>query len=235
MTIFTTPEKTKELAKSLRRQGYSYAEIQERLSVPKSTLGNWLKSFQLTPPQQERVARRRREGARAGAWKKIENTIKSIREIRESSVHDIKQISTRELWLMGIILYGRERLRRERESDLRKGVSFTSSDDFQIKLFLRWLLEIGKLSKDDILFDIFLKEEHRNNKHNILLHWSRITKSPASDLNRIYFFKQTSHRYKQKRQSSPSSPFGLLRIRVRASSLLARQIAGWMRGISSII
>jgi len=45
---------------------------------------------------------------------------------------------------MGIILYWRT----SKESDLRKGVHYTSSDPELIKLFLKWLFDIGGLEKE---------------------------------------------------------------------------------------
>ncbi|MEK6884288.1 MAG: hypothetical protein AABY22_31950, partial [Nanoarchaeota archaeon] len=60
-------------------------------------------------------------------------TAQKIEEIKNSSAEDLKEISKRELWLMGIMLYWRERFLHGNENDLRKGVRFTSSDPNIIK------------------------------------------------------------------------------------------------------
>lgn len=226
MTIFTSPEKTQQIAKELRQQGYSYSEIRDRLSAPKSTLAKWLKNLKLTSFQQERVDKKRRDGARKGSESKSRATQLAIKRIQESSFHDIGHISKRELWLMGIILYGKQSVGK----DLHTGVHFTSSEEFSIRLFIRWLSEVGKLQTDDILPDIFLTNEQMDNKSNVVMHWSNITKIPIPQFTRFYIKKSTLHSRKRL-----STPFGLLRLRIRASSMLARQISGWLLSIRSYL
>ena len=67
--------------------------------------------------------------------------LKEIAEIKKTSAKDIQEITKKELWLMGIVLYWRERLLSGNENDLRKGVKFSSSDPYLIKLFLKWLFD----------------------------------------------------------------------------------------------
>ena len=42
-----------ELGKALRRLGLTYGDVQEIISVPKSTLSNWCRQILLTPDQIE--------------------------------------------------------------------------------------------------------------------------------------------------------------------------------------
>ena len=144
---------------------------------------------------------------------------------------------------MGIMLYWKERFLNENENDIRKGVRFTSSDPNLIKLFLKWLKDIGKIKNEEIGFDIFASEDKRDQIKNFIDYWAEITDFPREYLSHIYFQKaglkkvELKRKIKQinKRKIVKKAYFGLLRIRVKASSMLARQIAGWIRGIKNNI
>ncbi len=212
----------------LRRRGFSYSEIKKSLFVPKSTLSSWLKKVKLSPSQLRRLKRKRSEAAKAGSRIKKFKTLQVIERIQKTSVTNIKKISRRELWLMGIMLYWKERLSHGNRSDLKKGVRFTSSDPDLIRLFLKWLRDIGHLEKEEIVFDIFVSKRKKN-KDKIITYWSGITGYSKNNFSRIYFQKTALK--KSKRQSKSRAEFGFLRIRVKASSMLARQISGWVNGI----
>ena len=136
------------------------------------------------------------------------------------------------------MLYWRERFLRENENDLRKGVRFTSSDPYLIKLFLKWLKDIGKIENEEIKFDIFMVggKQDIDGRNKIVAdtinYWSEITNFPQDNFTRIYTQKvHPKRRGIKKRKVSKRAHLGLLRVRVKAGSMLARQIAGWVRGI----
>ncbi len=222
MTISATPKDTKRIAIDLRKKGYSYSEIRDFISIPKSTLGLWLKGLKLSPLQAERVRQKRILGSRRGAEKKRQKTFEVITKIQTDSEKELTTISKRELWLMGLLLYWKHK----NKSDMQKGVSFMSSDPLLIRFFVMWLKQIGKLSDDDFLFDIFLFEKTEDARQNSISHWASILQTTKDKFSRIYLQK----RKKQKHQKAHKS---ILKIRVKASSMLARQIAGWINGIGS--
>ncbi len=196
----------------MRKHGLSYSDIQIKMNVPKSTLAYWLKDVRLTKEQSEKLKNRRREIAILNSQKRVLRTSKIIEEIRSSSSKNIQKISKRELWLMGIILYWRSRY----EKDIRNGVRFTSSDPSLIRLFLKWLNDVGKINDDEIKFDIFIGA---GQKDEAIKYWSKITGFSKKSFTSIY------------RQKARPSGSGFLRIGVRSSSMLARQIYGWIKGI----
>ena len=211
----------------LRKQGLSYSEIMSLIPVSKSTLSWWLRDFKIRPEMQKRITDRQLKGIRESAKKRKEARYAAITEIRKSAHKDIKEVSKKELWLMGVALYWAMGY-REKQHRPNIGVRFTNSDPYLIKLFLKWLLEIGKITKKEIAFDIFVNESKKNSTSNIIYHWSQVTDFPSYYFSHIYFLK-----YKSKRtpQEINKKDFGLLRIRVKASSILNRQIDGWIRGI----
>ena len=66
-----TKHSEKNTAVELRQQGFSYAEISEKLEeqgihVSKGSLSNWLKRVDLTPEQKSRLREREEQGGEKG-------------------------------------------------------------------------------------------------------------------------------------------------------------------------
>ncbi|TSC74843.1 MAG: Uncharacterized protein G01um101444_134 [Parcubacteria group bacterium Gr01-1014_44] len=203
----------KSTAIRLRKEGLSYSEIKTRVPVSKSTLSNWFKGVRLSMVQRLRLKQKRAEAAKRGSEKKVSQTRQTIEEIQKNSGQDIGKISKRELWLMGVMLYWKN----QNKNDLKKGVSFTTSEPDLARLFLRWLREIGGLKKEEIGFNIFMSGDK---KDEAISYWSEVTNFPREYFSRIYLYKKKAGR-------------SILRIKVKASSMLARQISGWINGIKS--
>ena len=210
----------KDFAIELRKGGYSYSEIQKFCPVPKSTLSYWFKDIKLSEPQLSRLKKKREEGAKRGSKAKILKTSKAIEEIQKNSKKDIGEISKRELWLMGVMLYWRERLLNKNDSDLKKGVRFSSSDPYLVNFFLKWLADIGRIKNEEISFDIFIGKDKPDLLNEAVNYWAEITGFSKSNFSHYYVLK--------------SSKRSLLRIRVKSSSMLARQISGWVNGVKMI-
>ena len=220
-----TINQRKNLAVSLRRGGYSYSEIQKFVSVPKATLSSWFKDIKLTEAQLKRLEQKRSDAIATGAQVRSKRVNEAIEKIEKSSAKDIKDISKRELWLMGIMLYWRERVS---DRDVKKGVKFTSSDSYLIRLFLKWLMDVGQLGEADVLCDIFIDDD----KKKAIAYWSDVTGFPQESFTRIYIQKAKK---KRKKRNIKKAEFGLLRIRVKASSMLARQLSGWIKAVQEKI
>ena len=207
----------KDFAIELRKGGYSYSEIKKFCPVSKSTLSYWFRDIKLSEPQLKRLKKKRIEGAQKGTRVKILKTAKAIEEIQRSSAKDIGNISKRELWLMGVVLYWRERLLNKNDNDLKKGIRFTSSDPHLIKLFLKWLGDAGGIKNEEISFDIYIGKDNKDLLDEAVNYWASITGFLKSNFSRYYVLKKSKR--------------SLLRIRVKASSMLARQISGWVNGV----
>ena len=210
----------KDFAIELRKGGYSYSEIKKFCPVPKSTLSYWFRGIKLSEPQLSRLKKKRIEGAQKGSKSKVLKTSKAVQEILKSSAKDIGKISKRELWLMGVVLYWRERLLNKNDEDLKKGIRFTSSDPHLISFFLKWLNDVGGIKNEEISFDIFIEKDNQNLLNEAVNYWAGITGFSKANFSRYYILKKSKR--------------SLLRIRVRASSMLARQISGWAKGISKL-
>ena len=205
----------KGIAIELRRKGLSYSDIQNSINVPRSTIAYWLKDIELSDEQVKKLKAKRSQVAKANVGKRVSRISRETEEIKNSSAKEIGGITKRELWLMGIMLYWI----RGNNNDLKKGVNFTTSDPELARLFLKWLQNIGKIKDEEMAFDIFVSKDKKSSIDKIKSHWSSVTGFSGGHFSRVYFYK------------SGGSEFGLLRIKVKASSMLARQIAGWIRGV----
>src|SRR3990167_5505016 len=165
----------KDFAIELRKGGYSYSEIKKFCPVPKSTLSYWFRDIKLSEPQLTRLKKKRIEAAQKGSKARILKTSKAIEEIQKTSAKDVGKISKRELWLMGVILYWRERLLNKNDSDLKKGIRFTSSDPYLVNFFLKWLADIGRIKNEEISFDIFIGKDKPDLLNESVNYWAEIT------------------------------------------------------------
>ena len=221
-------EKEKKKAIELRKQGLSYNEVLKRVSVAKSTLSLWLQSVDLSKRQKQRLTAKRLEAAKRGGEARRSARISAVDAINVSTKKDIQYITDRELWLIGIALYWAE---GSKEKEYRPGssVQFTNSDVYMIKLFLKWLLEICKVNKKSIDIDIYIHENSKNNITSVVTYWSTAVGFPKDAFSHIYYKKNN---VKTNRKNKGVNYYGVLKIKVRASSILLRKIAGWVKAIN---
>jgi len=217
----------KEKAVNLRRKGYSYHEIMAKIPVAKSTLAEWLRSVGLSKQQKQRLTEKKLASAKRGAETRHRQRIIFSQKIIETAKKEIGPISKRELWLIGTMLYWAE---GSKEKDYRPGsrAAFTNSDPDMITIFLCWLRQICGKTLKDITFDLSIHELQKNRTAEIVGFWSKELKCPRTYFRHIYY-KRGSLNTKQK--NIDASYHGILKIIVKSSSLLTRQIAGWTDGV----
>ena len=198
----------REEARKLRKKGWSYSEIQKKLALSKSTVASWVRRLKLTDEQRQELDERRRSVAKKNSVRRSQSIIEFVGNLRKASSKKIGTLSRRELWLMGIALLWKAKGKK-------KIVSFSSSDPILLRFFLKWLRDIGGLKKEEIALDIFGRVGSASNTKE---YWSKATGFPQEHFSHVY---------------NHTSDF--LRVRVKASSMLARQIAGWTDGLAKSI
>jgi len=226
MPIQTPQTSKKHSVMELRARGMSYSEIQRIIPVPKSTLSMWLRKIEFSETHKFRLKKKRLQAGLAATEKRQKERRQKIFEIRQSASQDIKQITKRELWLSGLLLYWSCSPMRK-INEYREGVRFSNSNPDLVKFFLKWLMEIGDIERDDIFFDLFVSEADKRRESFIISNWMRITDFSMKFFPRIYYLKGKTGRKHPPRFSD----LGLLQIRVKGSALLQRQIDGWINGI----
>lgn len=212
----------------LRKKGFSYSEILKCVPVAKSTLSLWLRSVGLSKKQEQRLTDKKLASALRGAARKKEIRIQKTQAIFQEAAENIKSISKKELFLIGIALYWAEGS-KEKEHRPGSGVQFSNSDPYMVKLFLKWLFEVCKVPREKIDFDIYLHESNRHEISKVIQYWSAHTGFAQNHFRHIYFKK---NKINTKRKNIGSSYFGLLKIKVKSSSDLIRKISGWIKAIN---
>ena len=216
----------KKKAIELRKQGLSYREILEQIPVAKSSVSLWLKSVKLAGNQKQRLTDKKLASARRGAQKMKNIRIALTKEIKDKARKEIGKLSKRELWLIGIALYWAEGS-KEKQSKSSK-VLFSNSDPYMIKIFIRWLVEIIKLPKERISFNVVLHENNKHRLEEVNNYWITYTGFSSKSFGNIYFKR---NKIQTKRKNVGENYFGLLRVGVKESSTLNRRIQGWTEGI----
>lgn len=217
----------KEEAIKLRKDGHSYSEILKEIDVAKSTLSLWLRDVGLAKKQIQRLTKKKIEASKRGGQIRRQQRIDKVEIINKKALSDFKYINKRDLWLIGISLYWAEGS-KEKDHSHGSGIQFGNSDPRMIKVFIKWLEFVCGIKKSDIIFDIYIHENSKNNLNSVKKYWSEITGFSINNFNKIYFKK---HKLKTNRKYSKDLYFGLLRVKVKSSSNLVRKIAGWTEAI----
>jgi len=97
-----------------------------------------------------------------------------------------------------------------------------------IRVMLAWLLEVCKIKKNMLIFNIFLHETHKKRVEGVRGYWSKITGFPKANFSTIYWKR---NQLKTNRRNTGEWDYGVLKIKVKKSSRLVREIAGWTDGI----
>lgn len=217
----------KRKAIDLRKRGFSYSEILKELPVAKSTISLWLREVGLSKKQKQRITEKKLKAGLRGANVRKQRRILLQNEIYRLAEAEIKDISERELWLMGIMLYWAEGS-KEKEGRPGSGVQFSNSDPRMIKFFLLWLKRILKIPDSDICFEIYIHENNLNRSKQVINFWINSAGFSESQFKRIYFKK---NKIRTNRKNVGDTYYGVVKIRVKRSSYFNRKIAGWVNGV----
>lgn len=211
----------KEKALALRKQGYSYFLIQEKTKVAKSTLNYWFKKVKYKPNKEVlfRIS---------NASKKSRMILKKRRqeekaEIEKLSRKEIKNLTRRDLWMIGIGLYIGE------GSKHKSGiVRIVNSDPEVIKIAIKWFINSCSLSIDNLTIALHLYPDNDVNK--CLDYWSSITEIPINQFRKT----QVDKRKNKLRLNKNKLPYGTAHLTIRACGnkhngvYLFRHILGWI-------
>lgn len=205
----------------LRKKGLSYSEILKIIPVAKSTLSLWLKSVGLSKEQKQRLTDKKIASALRGAARKKEIRIQKTKTIFKEAAKDIKNISQKELFLIGVALYWAEGS-KQKDTNVSARVRFSNSDPKMIKLFLLWLDKICGIKSPNIRCDLYIHE-----KANIANAKSFWEKEINESIQSIYYKKSKF----TKRKNIGDDYFGLVSVNVKQSADLNRKISAWVESV----
>ncbi|KKU45706.1 MAG: hypothetical protein UX64_C0025G0004 [Microgenomates group bacterium GW2011_GWC2_46_7] len=203
----------------------TYSEILKLVPVAQSSISLWCKDIKLGQIQIDRIQKIRAEGVKLGARNRHDAATKLKKQIITRATNEIKTVSKKELWLIGIALYWAEGSKQSLKA-ASQGVKFTNSDPNMIKIFDTWLTQIVKVDLHNINYEIYLHESLSSEKSRVIEYWSNILEKPINKFDRIYLKKNIITK-----SYSKSDYKGVVRIVVKKSTSLNRQIFGWQQGI----
>lgn len=182
--------KNREMAIALRKKGMSYSQIKKDLSIPKSTLSNWLKNY---PLSQERIRELQHDE------KRIERYRETMRKKKEKRLQEyfIKQkkllfpFNKRELYLTGLFLYLGEGSKQQLAQ-----LSVSNTDPAIIKFFMIWLVKSLRIQKEKLRIQLHLYNDM--DVHEEIEYWSKTIHIPKQQFSRPYIKKTSSDRINHK-------------------------------------
>ena len=218
--------KEKQKAIKLRKEGKTYSEILAEIPIAKSTLSEWLKSVQLATPQKQRITYKRLVAAQRGADSRRNTRLRELEEHIVKGRGHVASLSARELWLIGVALYWAEGS-KQKETDPSHGVIFSNSDVDMIKIFIRWL-RLMNIPESAYIFELYVHETRKAEIPMFKKWWTKQLDLPTKKIERVYFKKGN---IQTNRKNIADLYHGLIRIKVKSSTILNRKINGWIHGI----
>jgi hypothetical protein len=213
-------DQERKSARRLRAQGFSMNEIYRRLGVSKGSVSLWVTDIQLTPEQKQQLSEK-------GQKKEVVERRRTTRLARENARRqtiineakkDIRGISSRELFVLGVGLYWAEGGKTQRGL-----VRFSNSDPLLIQIMMRFFDTICKVPKTKFRGHVHL-HPHLSAR-TAAEYWHKISKIPLNQ-----FFKTSQQHNKASQNKKDSLPYGTFTIYVCNTELFLR-IKGWMEGI----
>lgn len=217
----------KRKAITLRQDGLTYSEILQVVPVAKSTLSEWLHSVSLAKHQVQRLTEKKRLGALRGAASRKTDRLARQTKIMNLARAEIGEVSKRELWLMGTMLYWAEGT-KEKSWKTGHQTAFTNSDPQMIKMFINWARLCLEIPVDELKLELYLHESHKERQREHIFFWTETLLIGYNTLERVYFKKNS---LSPRRKNLNVNYHGQLRVTIPKSTDINRKIAGWVEGV----
>ncbi|KKS84599.1 MAG: hypothetical protein UV60_C0018G0009 [Parcubacteria group bacterium GW2011_GWA2_43_11] len=202
----------------LRRKGYSYSFIKEKIPVSKSTLSAWLSSvpYKANPETIQKIGKARAISGEVKAKIKMN----SIEEAKHEAKKEIGKIDKRDLFMLGLGLYLGEGSKTEGI------IRIINSNPDIICLSLAWFKKVCCLKNENFAIRLHLYPD--NDKEKCIAYWSKITGIPSAQ------FQKTQIDERVKKISKRGKlPFGTAHLNIRSNGekkfgmFLSRKINAW--------
>ncbi|MCC5480038.1 hypothetical protein [Streptomyces barringtoniae] len=209
-------------ARELRLRGWTYDQIEAELGCSRSSVSLWVRDL----PRLER--KRTPEEAAAIGRKGWEERLRLRDEERQGTKERAKlaigDLSTRELFLLGVGLYWAEG-GKDKPYARRETVAFVNSDPGMIEVFLAWLDLLG-VERHRLRFTVMIHETA--DVEAAERYWAQLVDADRSSFNKTTIKK---HNPKTVRKNTGDTYRGCLVIKVLKGADLYRRIEGSWYGI----
>ena len=211
----------KRLAQELRGFGLTYAEIQQLVPVPKSTLSTWCSRIELSSELRRALAHRTGTGGQRGVprdtqWRRRVQLERIREDAREYAVEHLSH----PLFVAGVCLYWAE------GSKTRNDFSVSNSDPVVLRTFIRFVREHLDA---DASFGLALNLHSPDDDREARLYWTDVLRLDGVRFTKSYIKKPgTGHRKKR-------LEFGVCRVRVDRGSDHWHRTMQWIETVGSAL
>ncbi|MBU0668283.1 hypothetical protein KJ835_04130, partial [Patescibacteria group bacterium] len=155
-------------AVALRKAGYSYSLIQQKVPVSKSTLSYWLSEIKYIP--NELVKARVNSALLKSSITRHERRMNEVKKIKKKAKNTFLSFSKRDMFLFGLGIYLGE------GAKMSQRVRIINANPQVIRFMVRWLAEVFEIPVKNLSLTIHLYPDC--NVDESLKYWSKITKIP---------------------------------------------------------
>lgn len=217
-------------AVTLRKAGFGINEIAEKLNVRKNTASLWCRPFSLTEGQIVLLKSRAKEKGRISHGqamkRRVALNLQRLKDIERMAALEIGTLNTRELFLVGVMLYWAEGFKHKKENAL----GFSNSDPRLVKVYLLWLEKCLKVKRTDLRLRVTANVSLKDSIVKFESFWSKFLGVSRSQFGKPFFQNSV-----QKKKYPLDRPYyGVLRVYVKRSSLLFKKMRGWIIGLSRV-
>ncbi|MCT7352291.1 hypothetical protein N4P33_08895 [Streptomyces sp. 15-116A] len=214
----------RERARDLRLQGWTYDQIQVELGCSKSSISLWVRD--LPKPERKRTPEEAAAISRRGWEQKLRIRDEERQRTKEAAKQAVGDLSSRELFLAGVVLYWAEGAKDKTYGRQRREIlHFINSDPNVIRFYLRWLEYLG-VERERMRFRVSIHESADVTAAEAF--WADLAGVDASTFQRATLKK---HNPRTVRKNVGDSYRGCLVIYVTRSAELYRRMEGAWYGI----
>lgn len=212
-------------ARELRKQKRSIKSIAKQLAVSASSVSTWCRDIKFSEEEKLEVFKR---GYFAGSKARLEaiqarkvQLNNAIETIHKKAILEVGSLTKRDLFIAGIALYWGEGFKKD------KLVGLASMSPFIAKFYIKWLRVCFNIQKERLLMRVTINIQKKEFTHSILQFWSQQLQIPLDQFSQCYY-----QNTKQKKIYENSSEYhGVIRIKVRKSITILRQIEGYIQAL----
>ncbi len=212
-------------ARQLRSQGWGYKRIAAEVGVSKSSVSLWVRDLPRPDRLSYEASRQRQADGVARYWAEERQRREADRAaVSTGAANQIGELTDREILIAGAIAYWCEGAKNKpyRRCDR---IDFINSDPLMIKFFLRFL-ETAGISRDRLVFQISIHETA--DLVAVQRFWQQTVGIEGAQFNRPLIKR---HKPQTVRKNTGADYHGCLRIQVRRSIELYRQVEGWASSV----
>ncbi len=212
-------------AEKLREQGYSYALINQKLGISKSTMSYWFKDKPFVANKE--VLSRIKNGQAAVGIERHNRRVQEIQTLKQQGIEEIGKISKRDLWMLGLGLYIGE------GAKTTEIIRISNSNPHVIRLSIRWLEEVFGLTSENFSVRLHLYPDSEVDRCQ--RYWQDVTGLDKDNFRKPNIDKRTN----KQASNSGKLPYGTAHVTVISRGdpekgvRLFRRMDGWIVGAMS--